>query len=101
MSDAKKGKTYPKHIQIYDDLKKSLQDGLIIEGTRLPSEYELANQYGVSRPTVTKALTRLKKEGLIIRRTGSGSFAALQQENNFKTQTIRLSHSKPWKRRNL
>lgn len=45
-----------------------------MDGDKLPTEYELANQYGVSRPTVTKALTRLKKEGLITRKIGSGSF---------------------------
>jgi DNA-binding LacI/PurR family transcriptional regulator len=76
MSGTKRLQKSPKHTRIYNDLKQSLSSGHFIEGDKLPTEYELANQYGVSRPTVTKALTRLKKEGLITRKIGSGSFVA-------------------------
>ncbi len=76
MPDTKKLQKSSKHARIYNDLKQSLSEGHFLEGDKLPTEHELANQYGVSRPTVTKALTRLKKEGLITRKIGSGSFVA-------------------------
>jgi DNA-binding LacI/PurR family transcriptional regulator len=66
----------PKHARIYNDLKQSLKEGNLLEGDRIPTEHALANKYGVSRPTVTKALNRLKKEGLITRRIGSGSYVS-------------------------
>lgn len=44
--------------------------------TRLPSEPMLAEQHGVSRVTVRRALDKLAGEGLIERRPGSGTFVA-------------------------
>lgn len=41
---------------------------------RLPSEPALAEQYGVSRVTVRRALDQLSSDGLIERRPGSGTF---------------------------
>ena len=69
------GKT-AKHARIYNDLKRSLREGSLLGGDRIPTEHALANKYGVSRPTVTKALNNLKKEGLIIRKIGSGSYVS-------------------------
>lgn len=43
--------------------------------TRLPTERELQAHYGVSRPTISKALTALAAEGHIARAQGRGSFA--------------------------
>jgi DNA-binding transcriptional MocR family regulator len=43
---------------------------------RLPSERALAAQLSVSRVTVVRALTRLRLEGLVVTRHGSGTFVA-------------------------
>lgn len=45
-------------------------------GARLPSEPQLAREFGVSRFTVTRAVEQLMDEGLITRRQGSGTFVA-------------------------
>jgi GntR family transcriptional regulator len=45
-----------------------------VPGTRLPTENELANKYGVSRLTVRKAKEKLIAEGLIHSIQGSGSY---------------------------
>ncbi len=50
-------------------------------GDLLPTEVELANQFQVSRPTVMRALNRLKQEGLISRKAGVGSFLERKPEN--------------------
>ncbi len=44
-------------------------------GGRLPSEPEIASEYGVSRGTVRDALAVLEREGAIFRRQGSGTYA--------------------------
>ncbi|KKB06917.1 GntR family transcriptional regulator [Devosia geojensis] len=47
---------------------------------KLPSEKELSEQFDVSRPIVREALERLRKEGLIYSRQGSGSFVRMRTE---------------------
>jgi DNA-binding FadR family transcriptional regulator len=44
------------------------------EEGRLPSELALADRFGVSRPVVREALSRLRSRGVIISRKGSGSY---------------------------
>src|SRR5271168_2327785 len=41
---------------------------------RLPSELALADRFGVSRPVVREALSRLRSQGVIVSRKGSGSY---------------------------
>jgi DNA-binding FadR family transcriptional regulator len=55
-------------------MRQMLADGKWIEGTRIPTELELAQNFDVSRPIVREALARLKEEGVIDSRRGSGSF---------------------------
>jgi GntR family transcriptional repressor for pyruvate dehydrogenase complex len=43
-------------------------------GSRLPSEMEMASRFGVSRTVVREAVSRLKSEGLVESRQGSGVF---------------------------
>src|SRR5436190_21159569 len=44
------------------------------EGGRLPAESELASRFGVSRPVIREALSRLRVMGMIVSRKGSGSY---------------------------
>src|SRR5438552_3607940 len=48
--------------------------GEFSEGGRLPAESELADRFGVSRPVIREALSRLRVMGMIISRRGSGSY---------------------------
>jgi DNA-binding FadR family transcriptional regulator len=48
--------------------------GEFSEGTRLPAESELADRFGVSRPVIREALSRLRVMGLSGSRRGSGSY---------------------------
>lgn len=65
-----------KHRKIYTDILDRIRSGELRPGQRLPTERELVDLYGVSRPTVAKALSRLQQEGVIDRRPGSGSYVA-------------------------
>lgn len=60
--------------QVADSLRKQIQSGAVPPGSRLPSEKVLAQQLGVSRPTVREAMIALEIAGLVEIRTGSGSY---------------------------
>lgn len=68
------GRNVGKYLKIYEDVKGKLENGEFADGDRLPTEYEYAERYQVSRPTVTRALNALEEEGLILRKSGSGSY---------------------------
>ncbi len=59
---------------VYEELLKRINADEFAEGARLPSESELARQYGVSRPVVREALALLRDDGIIHSRRGAGSF---------------------------
>ncbi len=64
----------PKHRAVFDTLKHQIEADHYVQGKRLPSETELAQRFGVSRPTASRALRDLQHLGLIERRAGSGSY---------------------------
>lgn len=65
-------------IPIYFQLKTLLLDeilnGTYPPGSRLPTEHELCERLGVSRTPVSRALSELANEGVILRRRRSGTF---------------------------
>jgi GntR family transcriptional regulator of arabinose operon len=69
----------PKYKFIYTALLESLKNGKYEAGSKLPSENELVEQFGASRPTVGRALAQLETEGLVERRAGSGTFARIRE----------------------
>ncbi|GBD30937.1 HTH-type transcriptional repressor YvoA [bacterium HR32] len=68
--------TGPKYLAIRSALARRIQRGEVPEGARLPSELELARQFGCSRMTVRAAVAALATEGLVQRRHGLGTFAS-------------------------
>jgi GntR family transcriptional regulator, transcriptional repressor for pyruvate dehydrogenase complex len=50
------------------------------EGERLPAESDLAVRFGVSRPVIREALSRLRSTGVITSRKGSGSYVQRRAE---------------------
>ena len=64
--------------QIADQLRHAVANGEFAIGSRLPAERDLAQQLGVSRPSVREALIALEVEGVIEVRTGSGIYVLPQ-----------------------
>ncbi len=60
--------------QVFDQLRQQILSGSWKPGDKLPSENELAAQFGVSRVTVRNALQKLSGLGLLETRFGEGSF---------------------------
>ena len=64
------------HGRILEEFSRKIVDGTWPPGFSLPKETELADQYGVSRMTMNKVLTRLASDGFVIRRKRSGTVVA-------------------------
>ncbi len=62
--------------QVHARLLDAIRLGDYSLGQKLPSEHELAAEYGVSRPVIRAALARLREDGLIVSRRGAGSFVS-------------------------
>src|SRR3954462_8123045 len=60
--------------QIAEQLRALIRPGEYDVGARLPPERDLAQQLGVSRPSVREALIALEVEGLVEVRMGSGIY---------------------------
>jgi GntR family transcriptional regulator len=69
----------PLYVQASEALRDLVQRGGYASGDRLPSEIELSQQLGISRPTLREALRLLEEEGSIVRRHGVGTFVAHSQ----------------------
>lgn len=69
---------------VYAGIIEAMSNGEYPENGRLPTETELAQKYGVSRPTVREALSRLRLDGLIASRRGSGSYMLRRPDRNIK-----------------
>ncbi|HEY0294929.1 MAG TPA: FadR/GntR family transcriptional regulator [Bordetella sp.] len=62
--------------QVYELLAHKISVGEFSAGERLPSETQLASEFGVSRTVLREAIARLKNEGLVTTRHGLGMFVA-------------------------
>jgi len=64
----------------YDEIVKALvnriKNGELTAGMRLPGQFALAEEYGVSAITANRALNELRKLGFLERRQRSGSYVA-------------------------
>jgi DNA-binding FadR family transcriptional regulator len=59
---------------IYEQIFERIVSGELAVNARLPSETDLARSCGASRPVVREALARLREDGIIVSRQGSGSY---------------------------
>ena len=70
----------PKYAQIVAAIRRRIADGTYPPGSLLPSESKLVKEFGVSRPTVVRALEALKLRGEIDREHGRGSFVKVSPQ---------------------
>ncbi len=72
----KKVLTISQYKEIATTLKNRIKTGDYETGQHLPSQKELADEFGTSRVTIQKALDELSNANLILRRQGSGTTVA-------------------------
>ena len=66
----------PLYAQVRERIVAAIESGEWDAGEALPSEFELADRFGVSQGTVRKGLDALVAEGVLRRRQGLGTFVA-------------------------
>lgn len=70
-----------KHENISRELRGEIAAGKYGSTGQLPSEAQLVERFGVSRPTVARALRDLQEEGLVRRQAGSGTYVRPRTES--------------------
>ncbi|MGH8896754.1 MAG: GntR family transcriptional regulator [Egibacteraceae bacterium] len=68
----------PKYMQVANHIRNQIIKGELKPGDEVPSERQIVEEWGVSRPTATKALSALRVEGLVEAQQGSGTFVRAQ-----------------------
>jgi DNA-binding GntR family transcriptional regulator len=66
----------PLYYQAARVLEQAIEAGRLPRGSKLESELDLAEQLGISRPTMRAAMKQLVDKGLLIRRRGIGTIVA-------------------------
>ena len=64
----------PKYESIAADIRRSIEDGALKPGDKLPTVVEFCELYGVSKITVKRAIEQITEEGLFTSRRGSGTY---------------------------
>lgn len=89
-------------FRVRDDLLSRISTGRIPPGSKLPPEPALAEELGVSRPTLREALRSLEEDGFVTRTSGAGTYATYRPRlrNNLDvnfgvTEAIRASGMEP------
>ena len=77
-----KTKTIPAYLRIKNAILDNIHQGKWVAGAAISTEMALAEEFGVSRMTVNRALKELSEERVLERRQGSGTFVAQQQFNH-------------------
>jgi GntR family transcriptional regulator len=63
----------PLYFQLAQALEAAIIDGRLPPGTRFDNEVQLAEQLGLSRPTMRRAMQYLVDKGVLVRRRGIGT----------------------------
>jgi DNA-binding GntR family transcriptional regulator len=64
----------PKYAQLVTALQRRIESGQYPPGEVMPSEHQLTQEFGVSRPTVVTALRILREQGWVESRQGKGRY---------------------------
>ena len=62
--------------EIAREIERRIRQGVYPENSALPSRPELAEEFGVARATLDRAIQELTRSGILVSRHGSGTFAA-------------------------
>jgi GntR family transcriptional regulator len=68
-----RGSPVPLYFQVAQALQAAIEAGTVPPGSRLDNEIQLADELGLSRPTMRRAMEYLVGKGLIVRRRGIGT----------------------------
>jgi DNA-binding GntR family transcriptional regulator len=63
----------PLYYQVAEQLERAITDGTLVPGDRIANEIALADELGLSRPTMRQAIQTLVDKGMLVRKRGVGT----------------------------
>ncbi|MBE6015545.1 MAG: PLP-dependent aminotransferase family protein [Lachnospiraceae bacterium] len=84
-----------RYIEIYEDVKKKIIEGVYEYNSKLPSKRVSADNYGVSVITVEHAYELLMEEGYVVAREKSGYFVSYKESDYFTGGSSEKMYSPP------
>ncbi len=66
----------PRYMAIADAIERDVNEGVLVAGTRLPPQRQLAKHLGVDFTTVSRGYTEAQSRGLVQSQVGRGTFVA-------------------------
>lgn len=86
-------KKTPVYLQIRESIYNKIVSGEYKSGEKLPSEDKLAEQYGVSRMTVNKAIMELVNREYLTRVQGSGTYVSKMRKEGSNAKGMSFNDS--------
>ena len=86
---------------IVERIETLILEGSVHPGERLPAERALAEEFGVSRPSVREAIQKLVARGLLVSRQGGGNYVAERVGSTFSDPLLHLLEGNPSAQRDL
>src|SRR5215217_6938541 len=71
--DLDRSSPVPLYYQVSRQIEAAIDSGALAPGDRLENEISLADRWGLSRPTMRRAIQELVDKGLLVRRRGIGT----------------------------
>jgi len=71
--DVDRSSPTPLYFQLSQAMERAISGGALPPGSRLENEIALAQRYGLSRPTVRRAVQELVDKGMLVRKRGVGT----------------------------
>lgn len=76
MAAINKYSTVPLYCQLKNIILENIESGVFMEDSKIPSEQDLCEEYGISRPTVRQAINELTNNGHLYKMKGKGTFVS-------------------------
>src|SRR5476649_2450467 len=77
----------PLYFQLAQHIENEIRSGNLASGDRLENDVKIAEELGLSRPTVRAAFGYLVDKGLVLRRRGQGTIVTKEKVN----RTVKLT----------
>jgi len=88
MVDINKYSSVPLYCQLKNLILEKIESGEFKENSKIPSEQEFCEKYGISRPTVRQAINELTASGHLYKLKGKGTFVSTRKTHiNVKDYT--------------
>lgn len=78
----------PTHRRLYEAIRLAITEHILPAGARLPSTRSLSQDLKISRNTILAAFEQLLDEGYVSAQTGSGTYVAYKQPDEFAKHSL-------------